>query len=156
MHVNLEIRPATEADAAHLRRIELASWDEASSPDPVPNGEGPFFVSVRPADVLVATAGNEPVGFVRLHFDDDPAHRHVIEVWGLSVAPELMRQGIGTTLMKAARDESKRRGCTRMTLGVMAQNDAARNLYERLGFIVEVCCAASTEVVTMTGPWTTY
>jgi ribosomal protein S18 acetylase RimI-like enzyme len=115
----------------------LASWDETTSPDPVPNGEGPFFVSVRPEDVLVAAVGNDPVGFVRLHFDDEPAHRHVTEVWGLSVTPELVRQGIGTRLMHAAHEESKRRGCTRMTLGVMAANHAARSLYEQFGFIIE-------------------
>jgi ribosomal protein S18 acetylase RimI-like enzyme len=137
VRVNVEIRPATHADAAQLGRIELASWDEKTSPDPAPSGEGPFFVSVPPADILVAASDDEPAGFVRLHFDDEPAHRHVVEVWGLSVAPQRMRQGIGTTLLHAALEEARRRGCTRMTLGVMATNNAARSLYEQFGFVTE-------------------
>jgi ribosomal protein S18 acetylase RimI-like enzyme len=131
------VRPATEADAARLGEIELATWDLAATPDPKPPAGGPFFVSVRPSDVLVATINDEPVGFVRLHFDLEAAHRHVVEMWGLCVAPESMRQGLGSFLVHAALKEARRRGCTRMTLGVMGHNTAARALYERCGFVVE-------------------
>jgi hypothetical protein len=85
-------------------------------------------VSVRPADALVAAVGNEPVGFVRLHFDDEPAHRQVTEVWGLSVAPGLVRQGIGM-------------------LAAVCMNGSAS--------LLRVCSTASIEVVTMADPWTT-
>ncbi|MEP5155267.1 GNAT family N-acetyltransferase, partial [Planktotalea sp.] len=42
--------------------------------------------------------------------------------------------GVGRALMAAACDFAELNRCSTVTLGVMAQNTAARGFYERLGF----------------------
>ena len=44
------------------------------------------------------------------------------------------RQGIGERLVRTVCHEARRRGYRAVTLGVVDRNDAARRLYERLGF----------------------
>jgi [ribosomal protein S18]-alanine N-acetyltransferase len=46
------------------------------------------------------------------------------------------QQGLGTQLMRWVMAEAARRGAARATLEVRASNEAARRLYERLGFEV--------------------
>ena len=44
------------------------------------------------------------------------------------------RQGIGTALFYGAKRWSKERGMSKIQLTVWAKNEAARNLYKKLGF----------------------
>jgi ribosomal-protein-alanine N-acetyltransferase len=44
------------------------------------------------------------------------------------------RIGVGRSLMEAAIDEARRRGCVQVILEVRASNEAAQLLYRRLGF----------------------
>jgi ribosomal-protein-alanine N-acetyltransferase len=52
----------------------------------------------------------------------------------IAVAPDRRRQGLATHLMHHVMDDAARDGATRATLEVRRSNDAARRLYERLGF----------------------
>ncbi len=58
-------------------------------------------------------------------------------VLAIAVDPAQRGAGIGTQLMEHARTEARRRGCTRLTLDVASTNTGARQLYERLGMIIE-------------------
>jgi ribosomal protein S18 acetylase RimI-like enzyme len=56
------------------------------------------------------------------------------EVESLVVAPAARGAGIGTALLRAARDELLRLGCTYWSVSVMEANEGAVRLYEQAGF----------------------
>src|SRR4051794_22748720 len=60
---------------------------------------------------------------------------HEAYVQTIAVAPTAQRHGIGTALLKVLIDETRQRGVDHLDLEVRADNDAARRLYERHGFV---------------------
>ena len=60
-----------------------------------------------------------------------------LHINSLAVAPERRREGLGTELMRAVLAKAREEGAKRATLEVRRSNEAARALYERLGFEVE-------------------
>jgi ribosomal-protein-alanine N-acetyltransferase len=59
-----------------------------------------------------------------------------IHINNVAVRPRFRGHGIGTALMHYVLAEAKRLGARRATLEVRSSNEAARRLYERLGFYV--------------------
>ena len=59
-----------------------------------------------------------------------------IHINNVAVRPQFRGVGIGTALLHHALREGKQLGARRATLEVRASNEAARRLYERLGFYV--------------------
>ncbi len=59
-----------------------------------------------------------------------------LHINNLAVAPAHRGAGIGTALLREVLLEGSRLGARRATLEVRRSNDAARRLYERLGFTV--------------------
>jgi ribosomal-protein-alanine N-acetyltransferase len=59
-----------------------------------------------------------------------------LHINNLAVRPEFRRMGVATALLNHALHEGGRLGARRATLEVRRSNDAARQLYERLGFVV--------------------
>lgn len=59
-----------------------------------------------------------------------------IHINNVAIRPAFRGRGIGTALMQHVLLEARRLGAKRATLEVRASNDAARRLYERLGFYV--------------------
>jgi mycothiol synthase len=55
------------------------------------------------------------------------------ECWA-TVHPDLLGRGLGTHLLERVEDEARRRGRPVLTVGMLAENDAARRLFERLGY----------------------
>lgn len=53
----------------------------------------------------------------------------------LSVRPEWRRRGVASALMHAAETEAFSRGSDRLQVGVSVQNDVARALYAKLGYV---------------------
>jgi ribosomal-protein-alanine N-acetyltransferase len=60
-----------------------------------------------------------------------------LHINSLAIAPDWRRRGLALTLLRAVIAESVRAGARSATLEVRQSNDAARALYERLGFSVE-------------------
>ena len=60
-----------------------------------------------------------------------------LHINSLAVAPARRQQGLGSRLMRGVLDLARKEGAERATLEVRRSNDAARALYERLGFQVE-------------------
>jgi RimJ/RimL family protein N-acetyltransferase len=58
-------------------------------------------------------------------------------VLGMGVIPEYRGQGIGGALIAATLEAAKRKGLTRIELTVRTDNEPARKLYEKLGFVHE-------------------
>jgi ribosomal-protein-alanine N-acetyltransferase len=59
-----------------------------------------------------------------------------LHINNLAVAPPFRHTGIGTALLRRAIAEGAELGATRATLEVRRSNEAARRLYEQLGFSV--------------------
>lgn len=59
-----------------------------------------------------------------------------IHINNVAIRPALRGQGIGTNLIRRVFEEAKQLGARRATLEVRRSNEAARRLYERLGFYV--------------------
>lgn len=82
--------------------------------------------------LLVAEVGSDPVGmlFGRLDSDSD-----LLDVGSMWVDPEARRQGIGRGMIEAAVAWARKAGATSAELWVTEDNEAARTLYENVGFV---------------------
>lgn len=74
----------------------------------------------------------EIVGFCACWYLVDELH-----INSLAVAPDRRQQGLGSELMRGVLASAREEGAERATLEVRRSNDAARRLYEQLGFEVE-------------------
>lgn len=82
------------------------------------------------------------VGFVVEDLDADTLRALILiqiatdqsEILTIATAPSLRRQGLARTLLLAAGKEAAARGAAEMFLEVAESNDAARGLYQGLGF----------------------
>ena len=81
---------------------------------------------------LVAWDGADPVGHVFAAWRG--TELGVPELQDMYVLPGRRSAGIGTALAAAAESLARDRGHDRCSLSVSATNDAARRLYERLGY----------------------
>ena len=136
----IETRTATSADERALADLDRATWSSLTSPAPKPEAPDWRFFSekVDIRDVIVALVEGDVAGYVRLgRATPLAASDHVLMIHGLAVDPARRRQGVGRALIDAAEAEARGRGAQRLTLRVLAHNEAARRLYDSAGFVVE-------------------
>jgi ribosomal protein S18 acetylase RimI-like enzyme len=136
----IEVRAARPGDERALATLDRATWTTVTSPAPPPAELDWSFFSekVEMRDVLVAVVDGDVAGYVRLSRPHPIASSaHVLAINGLAVDPAFQRRGVGRALMDAAASEARARGARRITLRVLAPNEAARSLYERCGYVVE-------------------
>jgi ribosomal protein S18 acetylase RimI-like enzyme len=83
--------------------------------------------------VLLAGAGPDGIAVVRcrLAIWSEGLECYLAELY---VVPNLRGNGIGRALMNAAMQEARNRGADAMEIGVDEPDEAARGLYESLGF----------------------
>jgi [ribosomal protein S18]-alanine N-acetyltransferase len=81
--------------------------------------------------LIARNSAREVVGFCSFWRVLDELH-----INNLAVSPDARGAGAGTALLEAVLREGARLGARRATLEVRRSNDAARRLYERLGFAV--------------------
>ena len=103
------------------------------------------FTNPWTRDMYVAELKNEGVSFFYLARDKGRQIVGFCSFWrvldelhinNLAVVPELRRQGVATALLRRVMDEAARFGIRRTMLEVRQSNAAARQLYERFGFVV--------------------
>ncbi|WP_227353455.1 GNAT family N-acetyltransferase [Haladaptatus salinisoli] len=114
------IRAAAPDDRARLR--EIRTWLSEPTPgllETTLSGSGLVFVS---------TAEGRPVGYVLATLGDDA---YVAE---LAVEPAYRREGRATELLQIVVSAARERGYDGVSLTVHEENDAARALYDSLGF----------------------
>ena len=126
----------------------MATWfiDPLSSPsdlDAVLAIEAESFTSPWTREMYVTELQNVGVSFCYLARDESGQILGFCSFWrvldelhvnNLAITPEHRRRGIATTLLTYVLDEGARLGAHRATLEVRRSNEAARRLYERLGF----------------------
>lgn len=88
--------------------------------------------------VLVARAGEDPVGTATIHPTSDPQRTRWSPDWAvlrkLAVAPVNRGQGIGKLLVQACVERAIDLGSPTLALRTMEFMSAARLMYERMGF----------------------
>jgi putative acetyltransferase len=136
------VRPVRTKDAEGFARLhELASVMEGTYQMPfqsVAMWEKRLGTPIPGSHVFVAEHEGRIVGSAGLFpFGQSPRLRHQMG-FGISVHPELQGQGVGHALLTAVTslaDDSL--GLERVVLEVYVDNDRARALYERFGFVHE-------------------
>jgi ribosomal protein S18 acetylase RimI-like enzyme len=133
------IRHLTPADAADFRAIRLAALQD--TPDafgstyefelPLPLSK--FAERLTSSTVFGAYLGGRIVGMAGYWREEGSKGRHKGVIWGMYVAPEARRFGIGTALLEAI-IESAIPVVEQLRLAVIEENAEAISLYQKHGF----------------------
>jgi GNAT superfamily N-acetyltransferase len=134
----VRIRSAAPADVAVILKMikDLADYEKLA--DQVVADEAQLEESLfgaRPAaEVLLAFAGDEPVGFaVYFHTFSTFLARHGIYLEDLFVVPPWRAKGVGKQLLARVAEIAVERGCGRMEWSVLDWNEPAIGFYKKLG-----------------------
>jgi ribosomal protein S18 acetylase RimI-like enzyme len=142
------IRILREHDTAALRTLRLrslqeepdaflSSYDaEAAEPEAITRDRLRRLEDSRDAGVLGAFDDTTLVGMLGIMREQHVKASHRATLWGMYVAPEALKRGVGGALVDAAVKRLRAAGLEQAHLTVSATADAARRLYERSGFIV--------------------
>jgi ribosomal protein S18 acetylase RimI-like enzyme len=140
----LTIRPLRADDAAQWRTIRLESLKahpiafQSSYEEAVTKDLAFFAGRIPPANSDSALFGafidGNLVGTCGLQVLSGPKQRHKAQVWGMYVTPSARRHGTGAALVQTAIDHARTRVAI-VSLVVSMENDAARALYRRMGFV---------------------
>jgi putative acetyltransferase len=143
--MTITVRRSTPRDAAAIARImaDPAIYGGLMQL-PMPNEE---LWAARLADLckperqdlmLSAELHGEVVGSAGLHPTGPALRRRHVMHFGLSVAREFDRRGVGSALMAAICDYADHwAGVLRLELTVYTDNEAAIALYRKFGFVIE-------------------
>ena len=137
----LSVRVFEPGDERPVYDAVREAWLDTWEPYEEPYEEWAHFTTDRadfdPSLWFVAWDGNDVAGLslCRVHPSGNPEHGFVTI---LAVRRPWRRQGLGTGLLRHSFAEMRRRGMTRASLGVDAENTTgAVRLYERAGMHVE-------------------
>jgi ribosomal protein S18 acetylase RimI-like enzyme len=90
-----------------------------------------------PDSVVIGAFGEQLVGMVGLYRDRHRKSAHTLHLWGMYVAPEQRRSGIGAQLLATALEHASTvPGVEWVRLSVSDAAPGAQRLYERAGFRV--------------------
>lgn len=130
------VRLATADDAPVIGQLLDAFNREFGEPTPGPAWLAERIVQLLGQDTLVLLVGSGPEGLAVLRF------RASIWTQGLEcylaelyVAPDQRGRGLGRALMLGVVDAARDRGADHILLGTSEDDQAARSLYESLGFV---------------------
>jgi ribosomal protein S18 acetylase RimI-like enzyme len=143
----LEIRPLTHSDAAAYQALRLRALLESPEAFGSSHGEEvglPLEVVAQRLDdpgapprrvVVGAFAAGTLVGVAGCMQESKLKARHKAVVWGMYVAPEARRRGVGRALLaRVIAQACTWPGVERLTLTVVTRAEAARRLYRAAGF----------------------
>ncbi len=85
---------------------------------------------------IVAVAGRTVIGHLSVSREEHPVTRHVASI-GMMVAPGWRGRGVGSALMREAIRWARQVRVEKLALTVYPDNEAARGLYRKFGFVEE-------------------
>lgn len=120
-------------DASHRGQV-IALWETVFGYEARHNQPGLAIDKKREVDDLffVAMDGQAVVGTIMCGYD---GHRGWI--YALAVAPSHRRQGIGSRLVSQAEQALGHRGCLKINLQILEENQSVAAFYASLGYAVE-------------------
>jgi RimJ/RimL family protein N-acetyltransferase len=141
---DLAIRRLVPEDAAAYRALRLRGLQEhpdAFTSSRAEDSEMPLSTTeqrLAPASrdwVFGAFVANELVAVAGLSREPRAKNRHKASVFGMYVAPEHGRRGVGAALLRRVIEAAHSQpGLEQLVLTVTETNVAARTLYEKFGF----------------------
>jgi ribosomal protein S18 acetylase RimI-like enzyme len=139
-NMDVEIRRLKPADAAQFREIRFmglkcspeafGSTYETESVQPLSR----FSERLASSAVFGAFRGAELLGIAGFAVRNGVKEAHKGLLWGMYVRPDARKAGVGRRLVEAVIDFARQR-VELLQLSVVSDNDPARLLYARLGFI---------------------
>ncbi|MFD3401251.1 GNAT family N-acetyltransferase [Kribbella sp. NPDC058693] len=132
---DIRLRPATPADNEFLYDLHHRTLG-----DVIESTWGPWDDAVqrkfhqawfKPETVEIVLVGGQRAGMIQAA----PADATTYYVSRIEIAPEVQGRGVGTTLLRLLVDRARAAGASAVELHVLELN-RARELYERLGFVV--------------------
>lgn len=141
----IDVRKAKQADAEQFVEV----MRDAENSNFMLFGPGERNMSVKKAEHLIEMFYNEPesalfvalegekiLGYLILRGETTNriAHRGSIVI---GVHSEARRKGVGSALFTAAHNEAKESGISRLELSVIEHNEAAVQLYKKMGYEIE-------------------
>ncbi len=129
------IKPATEFELAALAELLTRGFEDY--PLPIHVGKAELLSMLRRDSVdlnasRILFRGEEAVGLALI------ARRGWnSRLAAMGIAAHARQQGAGALLLRRLVEEAKTRGEREMTLEVLAQNEAAKRLYQNAGFVVK-------------------
>lgn len=137
-----EIRLLTSTDVMAYRDIRLDGLrenPEAFASTLADERDRPldwFETGIAQSRIFGAILAERLVGVVGLRASDGTKQRHTATIWGMYVRQEARRYGIGERLIDAAVAHASSSGLVeQLQLAVVTENEAARRLYAKVGFI---------------------
>ena len=120
----LEIRQAKLYDVPAMARIERDSFAAPWSADEITKD----VTAGGNVYVAVALADDERAGYAEIRMIAGEG-----QIYNIAIAPEFRRGGIGEALLRHLIDKADADGCKLVTLEVRSGNEAAMELYKKLG-----------------------
>ena len=143
----MNIRRARVEDAPQMAQVHVDAWQAAYRglvPDTFlqgftyPRREAAFrqALAANTEETYLMEDGQRPVGLLTIGAcrDADLETGLTGEIWGIYLAPDYWRRGLGTQLVHAAEGLLHSRGYRDIVLWVLEGNLAARRFYETMGF----------------------
>jgi ribosomal protein S18 acetylase RimI-like enzyme len=137
---DIEVRRLTPADAARYREIRLAGLNnnpeafgstfEGESLKPLSS----FAERLRSSAIFGALRDEKLLGIAGFAFREGAKEAHKGLLWGMYVRPDARKSGVGRRLVEAV-IEFARQHVEILQLSVVSDNEPARRLYARLGFV---------------------
>lgn len=136
--MDLEIRPATEADVPLILHFikELAEYERLSHEVSATEEtlKESLFGERRTAEVVLGYVGDDPASFALFfHNFSTFLGKPGIYLEDLYVRPEFRRAGIGRAMLVYLANLAKERGCGRLEWWVLDWNEPAIRFYKTLG-----------------------
>jgi len=122
----ITIRPVREEDADQIVQLETELFGSDAWSEELVRDE----LSARYRRYFVAVDEDEVVGYAGLYAVGTEA-----DVQTIALVLEHRGRGLGRQLLETLCGEANRRGVRELFLEVRSDNDAARRLYERAGFV---------------------
>lgn len=146
--MNLSIRYATAADAALIADMSRQTFYDTFARDNTKEDMDKFLseqftrgalmmeVGLREHSFLLAYAGEEPAGYVKLRDGKKPLDIKVaaIEIARIYVVKDFIGKGVGKLLMQACIDEAKKKDKETLWLCVWEKNQRAIDFYTAWDF----------------------
>lgn len=107
-----------------------AQYTEGAFADTVLSAEGVLHRMTHMTIYIAITPGDEIIGTVACAIVDRVGHLR-----GMAVRPEWQRHAIAQELLRAAEEEMRTAGCSRITLDTTAPLERAIRFYQRHGYV---------------------
>jgi ribosomal-protein-alanine N-acetyltransferase len=131
--VRHRIRKATCADVDALVAIERACFRGVYAAHRFDAADFEYYLDQERARMLVAESGRRPIGYV-LGWLGGGARRHTSRILSIAVDPRGRRRGLARALVRRFVSIARASGRSVVRTEVWVGNDAARALFESMGF----------------------